>query len=82
MPDDKKQHAPHPDVATPVQNMPEISNPHSRQTLEHLGSFDYNKYQDNQYDFANYLELEAHELDEGSFYKGQWLNGERCGRGK
>jgi len=62
---------PDPSIAKKVEKMPLISNPHSRQTLEALGPFDYNKYAGTQ-DYSQYLDMGPMELDEGSYYDGQW----------
>ena len=77
----KSKDYPSNDDAIPVDGMPPMNNKYSRQTLEMMGEFDYEKNTGAD-DYKGYLKLGPMKLEEGAYYEGQWKDGERCGRGK
>jgi hypothetical protein len=61
-----------------VDCMPPVDNKYSRQTLDMMGPFDYEKNQGPD-DYRDYLKLPPMKLEEGAYYEGHWKEGARCG---
>ncbi len=73
-------HAPKNPIIRQVANIPDLLNAQSREQLERIGEFNYEKH-----DIPNnpeYPFLEPFQLESGSVYHGQWFEGKRNGRGK
>eukprot|EP01016_Furgasonia_blochmanni_P028770 TRINITY_DN3026_c0_g1_i1.p1 TRINITY_DN3026_c0_g1~~TRINITY_DN3026_c0_g1_i1.p1 ORF type:complete len:495 (+),score=24.96 TRINITY_DN3026_c0_g1_i1:64-1548(+) len=71
-------HAPHPEVARPINAVPDFFNPHLAKIKAKLGPFSYESPDPSLKDLPT---LGPHEYDNGAVYVGQWKNGLRHGRG-
>jgi len=76
---EKVNHCPSSDFATPINEMPEITNPDSKTTLQNIGPFDFSKFETTK---LGETKLGPHLLDDKSVYEGEWSNGKKHGKGK
>jgi MORN repeat len=71
-------HAPSPNIAVPIDEMPDVENPGIEKIVKEIGEFRFelDELEDKSLPF-----LQPYKLENGIIYQGQWKHGERHGRG-